>query len=317
MYIVRYASFSLHFDSLNEAYGFPEDYSDKSFQEVGRRYLELADKYGFKYTIFIIGKDLQKPENRQLVQEWASRGHEIGNHTWSHPWNLGALKKDEIRREVEMGHEIISNTVGHEPRGFAAPAWSTSSELQKVLIDLEYAYDTSPFPSWLMYVSILMILLNTVGDARFCRTLQRKDFLFPLLGKRRAFYSEGNLYRVHGTPPADGPTKAIRVLPIPTNRYGIACWHTLVFVLPWRLHKRLITSCLDQIEAFYYVMHPADFIDRNDLDPARNNHWERLGVSIEQKREYLKQSIELILQSGREIVTLREHALKAGQSGSG
>jgi hypothetical protein len=310
-----YAAFNLNFDSLGEAYGFPSDYRDKSFTEVAKRFLALADKYGFKYSIFVIGKDLEKPENREVVKEWSLLGHEIGNHSWSHPMNLGAMDESKIRHEVEKAHEIITKTIEREPKGFIAPGWSTSSKLQKILIELDYTYDTSSFPSWLMYASLFKILLNHIGDRRFFKTLHRKDYLYPLLGQRNAFYSKGNIYG-GSRMLKNGSIERICVLPLPTNRYRIACWHTLHFVLGWTLHKKLLKSCLEQVDAFYYLMHPADLLDRSDLDPARKIHWERLDVSLEKKRNYLEQSIELILESGRKIVTMQELALKYRAEGS-
>ena len=58
---MKYAAMNINFDSLGEAYGFPEGWRDPSFHEVADRLLDIADRYGFKYSIYIIAKDLDGP----------------------------------------------------------------------------------------------------------------------------------------------------------------------------------------------------------------------------------------------------------------
>ncbi len=300
---MKYAAISINFDSLGEAYGFPPGYKDPSFFDVAERFFKIAEKYRFKYSIYLIGKDLEKPENRECVKKWASQGHEIGNHSWSHPPNLGAMNKLEIHQQVEMAHEIITKTINHEPKGFIAPAWSTSPEVVKILIELKYTYDTSGFPSWLMFPALLKLLLNHMNDRRFFKILHRKDFLYLLFGPRDSYITTGSLFKSSNV--SDG--NSITMLPLPTNKYRIACWHTLVFMFGWKIHEKILRSCLRENNTFYYVIHPADLINKNDL----LNHsisLERLGTPLWLKQRYLEKSIEAILKTGRKIITMEELA---------
>lgn len=305
---MRYMALALHLDSLGEAYGFPSGYRDPSFHEVLERFLKLAEKYKFKYSVYIIGKDLENSENRKCVKEWSLQGHEIGNHSWSHPANLGAMSKADILKELKSSHEIIRDTVGYEPKGFASPAWCVSSTLFEVLIELKYTYDISLFPSWLMYPVLLKLLLNFSNDKRVLSLLHRKDFLYFLLGRRNPFNTSGSLFRksnnIH--------EERITALPMPTNRFGIACWHTQVFMFGWKIHEKILRSCLKDVDAFYYVVHPADLMDERDLIPGRKICIERLTTSLEQKLRYLENFFEIVLESGREIVTVKELAGKFG-----
>ena len=57
---MKYTAINLNFDSLGEAYGFPYGYKDPTFFEVSERFLKVAEKYKFKYSIYVIGKDLEK-----------------------------------------------------------------------------------------------------------------------------------------------------------------------------------------------------------------------------------------------------------------
>lgn len=298
---MKYAAIDLNFDSLGEAYSFPSGYKDPSFFGVSERFFRIAKQCKFKYSIYVIGKDLEKTENCERVKEWSSQGHEIGNHSWSHPQNFGALGKFNIRREVEMAHKIITKTIGYEPKGFIAPAWSASPELVRVLIELGYTYDTSGFPSWLMFFALLKMLLNHVNDRRFFKILHRKDFLYHLFGSRYPYNTTDSLFKKS----ANG----ITMLPLPANKYRIACWHTLVFIFGWKIHERILKSCLEEIDAFYYVIHPADLIDERDLSDSKISV-ERLKTPLKLKQYYLEKSVEMILESGRKIITMEELAMR-------
>lgn len=134
--------FNINFDSLGSfLFEKNKDFSDPTFFQIADRFFELSNKYGFKYTIFVIGKDLEDTKIAQRVREWSKQGHEIGNHSYSHRLNLGHLAYGELEDEVVRSHEIISRICQKEPRGFIAPAWATSPDLIDILIKHNYLQD--------------------------------------------------------------------------------------------------------------------------------------------------------------------------------
>lgn len=300
---MKHVAFNINFDSFGEMYGFPENFDDRCFTVIADRFFELSRRYKFKYTIFIIGQDLERRANREAVKRWADEGHEIGNHSWSHFLNLGAMPLEEIRREVTRAHEKIAEVTGRAPRGFIAPGWSTSADLLKVLIELGYSYDTSAFPSWLLYFSVAKMLYRHAGGSRFTKIIRRKDWSHSLLGETKPYLSSGEL-----RPAKAGEKGKIAVLPIPCNRYRVACWHTLSFVLGRARFKRLLQSCLRDSKAFYYLMHPGDLADAKDLDPSRSLRMERIRPSLEEKGRRIEEAMEIILADGRKVVTMEELA---------
>jgi len=83
--------------------------------------LDLLDAHGVKAVFFVIGeKVLKHPE---LAREIVSRGHELANHTFTHPaasfWCAGSIR---TRREIEACSRAIHKTTGEWPRWFRAPA---------------------------------------------------------------------------------------------------------------------------------------------------------------------------------------------------
>src|SRR5581483_3553944 len=37
-----------------------------------------------KAALFAVGQNVDNPEGRKILEQWAKAGHMLGNHTWSH-----------------------------------------------------------------------------------------------------------------------------------------------------------------------------------------------------------------------------------------
>jgi hypothetical protein len=134
------------------------------------------------------------------------------------------------------------------------------------------------------------------------KILRRPDLKASLVGSRE-------IYRVrnaslNGSPSGHG----ITVMPVATTRFRVACWHTLAFAVGWQRHERTLRSCLNQVSAFHYDVHPADLLERQDLPTSHPVYLERLDVPLAEKRAYLERAIGVILNSGRTIVIMEELA---------
>jgi peptidoglycan/xylan/chitin deacetylase (PgdA/CDA1 family) len=80
--------------------------------------LDLLGRYNAKATFFLIGRYVR--ECPELVKETIARGHLVGNHTETHP-NLFRLTCREIRIELRLCHDAISNLLGSPPKWFRPP----------------------------------------------------------------------------------------------------------------------------------------------------------------------------------------------------
>jgi len=308
--MARLAAIDINFDSLGWAFSLSRpDFRDPTYFGVADRFLALAERFGFKYTIFVIGQDLENPEVAARVRDWHQQGHEIGNHSWHHHANLGALHPDAIEREVMRAHERITEVCGAEPRGFIAPAWSTSGELLRVLDRHDYLYDTSQFSSYVMWLIATKLWWNFRGDPRQGRMMDRRDWLQNLTGRIRPFVVRPGAGPAGGA--GSGSRRGIVVLPLPVvPLLRLPCWHTLSFFLPPAGFRALLRRAL-RAEYFYYLVHPADLMDRDDLRllaAAGNGSLERIETSLDAKREALETWLVEIKAGSQRMVTLREIA---------
>src|ERR1700674_991551 len=80
--------------------------------------LQLLDRHNARATFFLIGKFVR--ECPELVRETIARGHVVGNHTETH-LNLFRLTPTQIRVELRLCHNAISNATGAPPKWFRPP----------------------------------------------------------------------------------------------------------------------------------------------------------------------------------------------------
>lgn len=81
--------------------------------------LEILRRYKVRATFFLIGERVERFPH--IVRMIVSEGHEIGNHTYSHPNNLPIKNWDEIRKEIEKCSEAVERVTGIRPRLFRPP----------------------------------------------------------------------------------------------------------------------------------------------------------------------------------------------------
>jgi len=75
--------------------------------------LDLLAQYEAKATFFIIGKNAEK--NPDVVLRQYEEGHELANHTYTHPWTTSVHKLD---KELKLTNEIIFSITGFRPTLF-------------------------------------------------------------------------------------------------------------------------------------------------------------------------------------------------------
>ncbi len=161
--------------------------------------LKILDTYGVKATFFLIGKHVEKyPDIARLV---VSKGHTIGNHTYSHP-PLGKISSSEVKREIALAEKAIFKATGVKPVWFRPPMRSLSYDifvisekagLKIVLWDVDPSDWKKPGSS-VIYTEVVksvkpnsVVLLHDGGGNRtqtisalpaIIEALQRKGYVF-------------------------------------------------------------------------------------------------------------------------------------------
>jgi peptidoglycan/xylan/chitin deacetylase (PgdA/CDA1 family) len=312
------ASISINFDSLrtiisknflNEKNLINLNY-DPCFFQVKERFLEFSDKFNFKYSVFVVGKDLENPNLAKEIKCLYEDGHEIGNHTYSHFTNFGGLSREKIREEIVHAHDLISILLkGSPPCGFVAPSWYLTSEVIDVLKEKNYLYDCSTFPSFIMPLLQLQLKLWSYStEAAHDFNVIRKDIRGNLFGSTIP-YMASNSHPWAGSNNPDG----VISLPLPTLTPRIAFWHSWAFKLSNKTYEKWLRSALKKNPFFYLVLHPADLIDpEKDLKqfPSSLMSFERMAIPLKYKMEKMQIALEVISEK-RDIVHMKQLAYLA------
>ena len=74
--------------------------------------LDILDQYGAKATFFLIGSKVSSQAN--VVRSIHARGHQLGNHSWSHP-ELPKLPVNQIAGEIDRTNDAIKQATGVTP----------------------------------------------------------------------------------------------------------------------------------------------------------------------------------------------------------
>ena len=93
-------------------------FDDGPDSTVTPQVLERLERYNVRAIFFVVGhKVVELP---QLVDMIVSKGHLIGNHTYSHPHGQIPLVA-EYRRELRLCQEVIQETQGNLPVLYRSP----------------------------------------------------------------------------------------------------------------------------------------------------------------------------------------------------
>jgi len=80
--------------------------------------LDILDQYEVKTTFFLVGFWVEK--HPELVREMVRRGHEIGNHSATHP-HMSQLSEAKIREELRIVSEKVEQIIGKPTTLFRPP----------------------------------------------------------------------------------------------------------------------------------------------------------------------------------------------------
>jgi peptidoglycan/xylan/chitin deacetylase (PgdA/CDA1 family) len=95
--------------------------------------LDILDQYGVRTTFFMQGEWMQQyPE---ATQEIARRGHELGNHSWTHQ-DFKPLSAEEVTKELEDTEALVLELTGQTTRPFFRPPFGSRSD-----VSVKTAYD--------------------------------------------------------------------------------------------------------------------------------------------------------------------------------
>ncbi|MEV6978076.1 polysaccharide deacetylase family protein [Kitasatospora sp. NPDC093806] len=94
--------------------------------------LAILARYGARATFFCVGHHVAALPDE--VRRIADAGHELGNHSWSHPF-LPDLTPEQLVEQLDRTTEAVARVTGEAPTRFRPPYGGLSPEVLATLAD--------------------------------------------------------------------------------------------------------------------------------------------------------------------------------------
>jgi hypothetical protein len=309
---LQLCSVSVDLDPLSCYYGIhglgapPSPLGQVVLRRALPRLAELFDRRGIKATFFLVGEDVAADAaGRAQLQALAKSGHELGNHTHTHPYDLTRLSRQKIDDEIARAHDVIAE-LGAPPVGFRSPGYDLSTPVMESLMARGYRYDSSVFPSWPYYFAKAGVL----GAMALFGRRSRSIMIDP-----RALLAPVNPYRPGVSPFFRGQSTLVELPISVTPGLRIPAFGTSIVTFPTAARVLLLESMRAR-PFFNLELHGIDLIgaDEDGIPAALVARQHDLRVPLLQKQRALEATLDRLALDYK-FVTLREVASEVQREG--
>lgn len=106
-------------------------FDDGPHPELTPKLLDILRHHGVRATFYVIGRNVETyPE---IARRIVSEGHEIANHTWSHP-ALPSLGAARLNQEIEKTTAVIQRVTGRRPTNMRPPYGAINERVRQAMI---------------------------------------------------------------------------------------------------------------------------------------------------------------------------------------
>lgn len=148
--------------------------------------LAVLAEHDVHATFFLIGSSVRGRE--ELVRRLVAEGHEVANHTWSHPSLTSGCSKARIREELVRGGDAIEAAGAPRPRLFRAPHDHIDERVEAVAASLGLVHvpiDVGP-PDWHPHWTARLTAAFVAGQVWDGAVIGLHDGIAPGAAGRRA-----------------------------------------------------------------------------------------------------------------------------------
>ena len=277
------------------------------------RFLDILDASGVRATFFMVGRDALVPEHRRIAREIVERGHEVGNHSHTHPYSFASLSREGKLHEITTAEQAIADATGQRPVGFRTPSSDVDIETLELLAELGYVYDASTFASPMMLAFLVYGKLFVKHDEY-------------RLGSMRAVVAPSEPFRPSGTrlhrrrEPGEPPGPDLIEMPLSvTPLLRLPFYATFLRMLGPRFFRRCVRRYGEQRSVLQMAFHLMDLVDLGETSlSGAVDRTPGLGVSFERRAGFVSSAIETLSRVGENATmgeVAAEHASRSVAAG--
>jgi len=264
------------------------------------RFEALFEELGARGTFFAVGQDLREAHAADAIARLHRAGHEIGNHSFHHRYDLSRRDAQTIRQDIADGAAAIAAVTGETPRGFRAPGYTVTDTLLEQVRELGARYDSSVFPCPPYYGAKALAMGTIALRGRTSRSV---------LDTPRVLTAPADPYRIgaHYTQRGDGllelpigvTSRASGQLPFIGTSVALSSERTARWLARRIAHRPLVNFELHGIDLCDAELDGLQFLAPHQVDLRR---------TLEHKRRSLLAAVHELQSAGYELVTLAEAA---------
>lgn len=106
-------------------------FDDGPHPEFTPKLLDILRHNGVRATFYVIGRNVETyPE---IARRIVSEGHEIANHSWSHP-ALTSVGATRLRQEMEKTNDAIVRATGRRPTNMRPPYGAINDRVRQAIL---------------------------------------------------------------------------------------------------------------------------------------------------------------------------------------
>jgi peptidoglycan-N-acetylglucosamine deacetylase len=219
----------------------------------------LLARHGARATWFVVGADIDAATDapgaaagRSSLAALHRAGHELGNHSYSHPYQLARLDERALADEIDACDRVLRELTGAPIAGFRAPGYDVSAVTLRLLAARGYRYDSSILPAPAYYLAKAAVMGAMVLRRRSSRAV---------LTDPRALCAPRLPYRPDAAAPWRRGGSALVELPIAvTPRLRLPVIGTSVVLAPPQLRRYLLLT-MQREPVVNFELHGLDFVD--------------------------------------------------------
>lgn len=261
------------------------------------RFASWFNDLGVVGTLFTIGRDLESANNARRIRQLHATGHEIGNHSYDHAYDLTRKSSQDLREDIGAGAAIIERVTGVAPVGFRAPGYTINDHVFEVLAALGVRYDSSVFPCPAYYAakSVAIGAIRLRGRRSHSVLDDPRVLLAPADP-----YRVGRPYYTRGTGLMELPIGVTPGLRLPYIGTSV--------IAPGESGARWLSAQMSSRPFVNLELHGIDLLDASDGLGALAQHQPDLRITVDNKRRALAVAVMTLRQQGFRFVTLAEAA---------
>jgi hypothetical protein len=298
---VRLCSVSIDLDEIGcyaQIHGLASAADSHAVYDIAlARIQAFASDSGLPLTLFVVGRDLERPQNVEALRRFVADGHEIGNHSLDHLYDLTRREETEQARQIEVANQRLSAALGVRPSGFRAPGYTVTDRLLDAIQACGMSYDSSVFPCPPYYAAKAARLLSMKFGGQRSRAILDTP---RVLRSPTTPYRVGRPYWTRGTGLLELPIQVAGPLRVPFIGTTIAMLGPSA--------ARLLTRSLVGTPFVNVELHGIDFLEASDVPKALLAAQPDLRVPVTRKLESIAAVFELLRKQGYAALRLDEAA---------